>query len=121
MTRKKKKAAPALTGAEILAFDDLKLVRLEMPEWKGHVFVRPMTAGERDAFDLLVTQRRGQAKIRAHIVSLCTVDAAGVRLFTADDVDALDGKASGPMTRIFMKAREINKLFIEDIADAEKN
>lgn len=132
MTKKKKtnkkKAAcyarnsgPALTGAAILAARDLKLVRLEMPEWGGHVFVRPMTAGERDAFDLVVTQKRGQAKIRAYIVALCTVDAKGKRLFTFGDVDHLDEKASGPMTRIFMKARQINKLFVEDIEAAEKN
>ena len=117
----KKKSMPALTGAQILAADDLKLSRVKTPEWGGHVFVRPMTAGERDAFDLFVTEHRGKAKIRAYIVSLCTVDAGGVRLFNEDDVDALDGKASAPMTRVFMEARRINKLFVEDIEETEKN
>ena len=115
------KAAPALTGAAILAAKDLKLVRLEMPEWKGHVFIRPMTAGDRDEFDLLVTQKRGQAKIRALICALCTVDAKGVRLFTFDDIDKLDKKAAPPVDRIFQKARLINKLFVEDVKAAEKN
>lgn len=114
-------AAPALTGAAILAAHDLKLVRLEMPEWDGHVFVRPMTAGERDTFDLVVTQKRGQAKIRALLCALCAVDAKGKRLFNVDDVDALDGKSAAPMDRIFQKVRQINKLFVEDIKAAEKN
>ena len=117
----KKKSMPALTGAAILAFDDRKMVRVDTPEWKGHVFVRSMTAGERDAFDLFLLDNRENLKMRAYIVALCAVDADGARLFTADDVDALDGKASLPMTRIFMKAREVNKLFDADIEDAAKN
>ena len=96
----KKKSMPALTGAQILAADDLKLSRVETPEWRGHVFVRPMTAGERDAFDLFVTEHRGRAKIRAYIVSLCTVDANGVRLFSEDACHAPDGKAPAPMTPV---------------------
>lgn len=118
----KKKTAPvALTGAAILAFDDRKMVRVDTPEWKGHVFVRSMTAGERDAFDLFILDNRENLKIRAYIVAMCAVDADGDRLFTVDDINALDGKASLPMTNIFMKAREINKLFVADIEDAEKN
>ena len=119
MTAKKK--STALTKDAILGADDLKTRRVDVPEWRGHVFVRPMTAGERDAFDLFVTEHRGKAKIRAYIVSLCTVDADGVRLFSEDDVDALDGKASPPMTRVFMEARRINKLFVEDIEETVKN
>ena len=119
--KRKEKAGPALTGAAILAFDDVRLARVDTPEWQGHVFVRSMTAGERDAFDLFCLESRGNRKIRAYIVSLCAVDADGVRLFSEDDVDALNVKAALPMTRIFMKAREINKLFLADIEDAEKN
>ena len=31
----KKKSMPALTGAQILAADDLKLSRVKTPEWGG--------------------------------------------------------------------------------------
>lgn len=120
MTANKKRTS-ALTRDAILAADDLKAKRVETPEWAGHVFVRPMTAGERDAFDLFITEHRGHAKIRAYIVALCAVDADGKRLFTEGDVDVLDGKASAPMTRVFMAARKLNKLFVEDIEDAAKN
>ena len=42
---------PALTRDLILGMDDLSRVRVDVPEWGGHLFVRSMTGMERDAFE----------------------------------------------------------------------
>ena len=40
-----------LTRDSILSADDLPMVKVECPEWKGHVYVRTMTGKERDSFE----------------------------------------------------------------------
>lgn len=119
--RPAKPASKALDRAAILGADDIVTRRVRVPEWGGHVFVRSMTAGERDAFDAFVTSHADEPRVRAYIVALCAVDADGNRLFSADDVDALNAKCSAAMTEVFMAAREINKLFLDDSEDQEKN
>jgi len=41
-----------LTRDAILAANDTKLVPVEIPEWGGTVYVRPMTGAERDSYDM---------------------------------------------------------------------
>ena len=41
-----------LTREQILGSDDLKRQTVAVPEWGGDVFVRMLTGGERDAFEV---------------------------------------------------------------------
>ena len=109
-----------LTRDVILAAEDMKSERVEVPEWGGHVFVRQMTAGDRDKFDAFVYEQSG-ASIRAWLVGMCAVDGEGKRMFSDADLEALAGKNGEPMDRIFQVARKLNKLLTVDIEDAEKN
>ena len=109
-----------LTRDAILAAEDLKSKRVEVPEWGGHVFVRQMTAGDRDKFDAFIFEQSG-ASIRAWLVGMCAVDGEGKRMFTDDDLDALTGKNGEAMDCVFQAARKLNKLLTVDIEDAEKN
>ena len=40
-----------LSRDDILGSDDLRLERVDVPEWNGVLYVRVMTAGERDQFE----------------------------------------------------------------------
>ena len=39
----------ALTKDQILAADDMGMLKLAVPEWGGDVYIRVMSVGERDA------------------------------------------------------------------------
>ena len=41
---------PALTKDQILAADDLGVLKLTVPEWGGDVYIRVMSVGERDFY-----------------------------------------------------------------------
>ena len=49
-----------LTKDEILRADDLRLERVEVPEWGGEVVLRTMTGTERDAFEAELVEGREQ-------------------------------------------------------------
>lgn len=113
-----------LTRADILKCADLPRVRLEIPEWGGDVFVRSMTALEKDRYDAEVIAARNDADRlsgwRVRTALRCTVDDTGTRLFSDEDIESLGGKSSAPIMRIFDKVQELSKVS-EDSASAEKN
>ena len=109
-----------LTRDAILAAEDLKSERVDVPEWGGHVLVRQMTAGDRDKFDIFIYEQKG-ASVRAWLVGMCVVDGDGKRMFTDADLEGLAGKNGEAMDRVFQAARKLNKLLTVDIEDAEKN
>jgi len=78
----------------ILAAPDLHRELVEVPEWGVSLYVRVMTARERDAFEAqqltLARQDRGTDNIRARLVVLTAVDEQGARVFGDADADALD-------------------------------
>lgn len=110
----KKKAPPPLPDLsrdQILAIDDYQLIPVDVPEWGGKVYIRTLTAGERDeiearAFDL--RQAGEPTNAHATVVARCACDAQGNPLFSLDDVPVLAKKASRPMNRIFTAADKLN-------------
>ena len=95
-----------LTRDAILGADDLPRREVEVPEWGGRLWVRTMTGLERDRYEagLVVepgTKRADRlANLRARLVALTAVDAAGERLFAETDVEALGyGCSPKPMSR----------------------
>lgn len=112
---------PVLTREAILAAQDLRRERVEVPEWGGDVFVRTMTGTERDEFEefLLKAKARG---MRAELVARTLTDEAGVRLFQkAEDIELLGGKASAALDRLFTVAQRLNGFSQQDIEDLEGN
>ena len=119
-----------LTRDMILKAEDAKLERVEVPEWGGAVYVRTMTAADRDVWELQTGEHRQamvdehgedapahvlMQNLRARYVVFCACDASGAPLFTADDVEALGAKASGPVSRIFQVAKDLNGLGDDDV------
>jgi len=113
----------SLTREQILQADDRKVVPVNTPEWGGQVFVRSMTADERDEYE----QDRAEAKgddadknlkgVRASLVARTLCDEQGDLLFTEDDVAALGKKSAKAMSRVFNAAAKLNLLTDSDIAE----
>ena len=113
-----------LTRDEILGLDDRKPVKVSVPEWGTDVWVRPLSAAERDAIDQETADRREAKKpsnwrARMAVRVLCRDD--GERLFNNDDADALGKKSQVALERVIEAAIRTNALTDKDVADLEKN
>lgn len=104
--------------------------RVEVPEWGRWVFVRSISAAERDAFDnRSVKRKRGGAvetnldNYSARMVALCMCDENGKAMFDDAEKGAIElGKAgSSAIRRIFDVCFRLNGLRQADVDDAVKN
>ena len=107
---------------DVLNATDRKLIFVPIPEWgeDGGVYVRTMTAGERDAWEMREQGTR-VPRIRASLVAASACDESGSLIFTPDDVKALQERAAGPMQRIFNAITDLNQVSRTDVGELEKN
>lgn len=112
---------PKILGREeILAAVDRPLVLVDVPEWGGAVYVRAISAVERDAFELGYAEDK--TNLRAKLAALCCCDEEGAALFDhADDIAALGDKSGAALDRVFEAATKLNKFTGKDIDELEKN
>lgn len=112
-----------LTKDQILAADDLGLLKLTVPEWGGDVYIRVMTVGERDAYENEWQRKRetGVDDFRTKFLVRCLVDEKGNRLFDNGDVTRLAQKSARVMNRVWMAAMEHNNLSETTIEELAKN
>lgn len=108
---------PPLDRAMILAAVDLAPLPVDVPEWGGRVYVRHITAGERDEWESMGEPGRNEARARA--VAFCACDQRGRRLFTAADIPALAGKNADAIDRIFYAAVAANRVSAAELEAAE--
>lgn len=111
---------------DILAIDDLERVKLHIPEWKRDVWIRTMTADERDQFENERAKARGPneesnvAGFRASLAALTVCDESGNRIFSSEHVARLGAKSGRALGRIFNVAAKINGMLKEDIEELTK-
>lgn len=109
----------------ILGASDLGREAVHVPEWDVTLWVRCMTARERDAFEAqqlaLGRANRENENIRARLVVLTVVDETGNRVFSDADADALGNKAVAPMERLASVALRLNRISAEDIEELKGN
>lgn len=99
-----------LSREQILATDGLERERVEVPGLGGYVFVREMSARERDRFDVEVFQDRAPTEVnmRAALVAACCVSSSGERLFSAEDVVQLGERSHRVLEPIVEAALRLN-------------
>lgn len=114
---------PALTKDQILAADDLGLLKLSVPEWGGDVYIRVMTVGERDAYENEWQRKKdtGVDDFRTKFLVKCLVDDKGNRLFDNADIAKLSQKSARVMNRVWMAAMDHNSLSDQSIEELAKN
>jgi hypothetical protein len=112
--------ADQLTRYAILSADDRPLREVSVPEWGGSLFVRMMTAGERDAFEASQgTDPHRDLRARLAVATVC--DGDGQLLFAAADVPALTAKSGRALDRIFAAAARHNGITAADVEELRKN
>jgi hypothetical protein len=107
-----------LTRDAILSFNDLPRKEVEVPEWGGSVYIRVMSGAEREE---MLSLFQGEKLTAAALVVLCVVDVHGTRLFTAEDVEAVNGKRGDVLLRIANEAMRYNGLTAEGVDDAKNS
>lgn len=103
----------ALSRDAILGVTDLKPVRVEVPEWGGVVFVRPLSGAERDSLEAESVGAQGAARvvgIRGRLAARTICDESGGRLFKDEDAPALGAKNAAALDRIVEAATKLNGL-----------
>ncbi len=108
----------------ILGAADTKVVKLAVPEWGCEVYLRVMTGGERDAFEMATAAdpksgRRSLVNVRARFAALVLADEAGKRLFTDADIPALTQKSAAALDRILEAGMKHNAMRDEDVEAVE--
>ena len=112
-----------LTKEQILAANDLGLLELPVPEWGGSVFIRVMTAGERDSYEneWLANKHKGLENFRSKFLQRVLCDEKGALLFTPGEIDALAKKSAKAVSLVWEAAMRHNKLTDEDVEELAKN
>lgn len=118
--------APELSRDAILSIADSDAVQLHVPEWRGNVYVKPMTGVERDRFEAEIQRRRKGEEInteglKAWLVCLVTTDAAGKALFKPEDAAALQKKSAVALNRIYEVAARLSGLSDQDVDELAGN
>lgn len=112
-----------LTPAQILEQPTLVIEELDVPEWKGKVRIKMLSARERDEFEASTVeikngkQRPNIANLRARLVQLAVVDAEGRRMFTRHDIKVLGELPAAGLQRVFNKIQEMSAISDEDMED----
>lgn len=94
--------------------------RVEVPELGGFVFVRAMTAGDRDRFEAEHASSK-QRDFRARLVVASVCDETASLVFGPADVAALSALPASSLEPIVRAAVRINALSDDDVRDLEKN
>lgn len=113
----------SLTKEQILAAEDMGLLKVAVPEWGGDVFIRVMTVGERDAYENEWQRKKetGCDDFRTKFLVRCIVDEKGNRLFDNGDVSRLSQKSARVMNRLWLAAMEHNNLSDDSLEEVAKN
>lgn len=122
----------------IQAVQNIKTKPVEVPDL-GTVFVRRLTGGERDEWDLwrlhrTVTEegekagigtagllKPGTTDVRATLVSKSLCDEEGKRLFQDNEIPILSGLDGNALDYLYDAVRDFNGLRDEAAEEAEKN
>lgn len=117
----------ALSRDDILRARDLRTEQVDVPEWGGYLFVRGMTAGQRDRLEAAMIDKKGQpvparlAEFRTRMFITCVVDERGTPMFDAADLPGLQAKSMLAMQRVLDVARRLSGMTDEDVDDLVGN
>jgi len=112
-----------LSKDQILSATDAKIVKLEVPEWGGHIFLKNMSGTERDQFEAETYVQKGKniefnrVNFRARLLVRAICDEQGTNIFTRKDIDALGKKSAKALDRCFSAAQKLNGLSNEDVEE----
>ena len=112
-----------LSKTSILSVNDLQHEDVSVPAWGGTVRVRAMTGQERDEFRLALSQEGPTpvGQFAAALLVATIVDESGNRLFSADDMAALQQKSAASLDGPSSVAMRLNGLGGRAIEEAKND
>lgn len=113
-----------LSRDAILKAPDLPLIKVDVPEWGGVVYVRGLDGTERDRFETDAFNSSGANKLknlRAKLISIGLVDEDNKPLFSKTDIDALGKKSGKVLDRLFDVISKESGLLNKDVEELVKN
>lgn len=118
-----------LTAEQITAVKDVKLEMVPVPTWGGAVYVRTLTADQRDTFvSRFIDESSGRVRVdvrhvTATLLAMTLCDASGTLLYPDQrvGVKVLAVKAAVVCDPLFDKALHLNGLTAEDIEELAGN
>jgi len=118
-------AGALLTAEQILAADDISTKRIAVPEWGGDLIITNLPGFKRDKFEEMIQGRMkgiGDNKrltnyrlLKVTLISMCLVHPDGKQLFNTKQLEALDKKNSGVLTRVFNACKDFNGMTEEEV------
>jgi len=99
---------------------ELPREEVPVPEWGGSVFVRTLTASERDRLET-DWERTARVHFRARLVRFTVCDDAGKDLFRDVDIAVLGAHSTAAISRLTDVAFRLNKFTKTDVEELEKN
>lgn len=111
----------------ILARKKLKAELVEVPEWGGSVYVRELTASERDHWEGALVRLEGKTteltfeNARATLAAATIVDAEGNRLFSEADIEELGRLSGKALDRVYGVATRLSGITESDVEELSKN
>jgi hypothetical protein len=113
-----------LDARGILEQPTLVIEELYVPEWKGKIRLKHLSAKERDDFETSMVkvgkngrQELNNANFRARLVQLAAVKADGSPLFTRHDIKTLGSLPASGLQRVFNKINEMSAFSEDDLKD----
>lgn len=114
-----------LSAEQIFKADDTgELVKVDVPEWGGSVYVGILSGTDRDRWELNAADsidKKSTANIRALLCVYAIRDDKNKRIFTDNQAAQLGQKSGIALDRVFAVAKRVNKISDDDIEEIEKN
>jgi hypothetical protein len=102
---------------DILSADQSQSLKVNVPEWSRDVYVRVLTLGELQTWELSCLRAKGEGvdDFRTRYLAMALVDADGKPLFTSDQLKRLSGRVGARLFKIAQKHNDLDDTEIQDI------
>lgn len=124
----------SLTALDILGHSGLSSLpkeEVQIPEWNGSIWIRGLTAAERDLYESQVfivdtnkgktTGRMNRLNIRARMIRYTACDQDGDALFNDGDIPRIGELPAVIIDRLFDVAQRLSGMSKEDVEELEGN
>ena len=111
----------SLDRQAVLAATDIQIKPVKVPEWGGEIHVKTLTGELRDLLRVDADKAQGELATCVRFIIATACDAEGKLIFAAEDFNALMGKASHVLARVFREVLKVNGIGAPGEADIVKN
>lgn len=97
-----------------------KVVPLDVEDL-GTIYIKSMTASEREGLERQMQLELDKNGIRATVFIYSVCEEDGSLVFSEEDLEAIKGLPSNVVSTVFDKSNELNKLSPDSVDEAVKN